>query len=118
MIGTGSMSDPYIPLEMELGHTRRALELILSYGFGATLITKSDRVLRDLDLLKKINETTKCVVQMTLTTYDDGLCKILEPNVCVTSRRAEVLKGIFLSKAGRTLSGHEAAVFRRLWKPL
>ena len=85
------MSDPYIPLEMELGHTRRALELILSYGFGATLITKSDRVLRDLDLLKKINETTKCVVQMTLTTYDDGLCKILEPNVCVTSRRAEVL---------------------------
>ena len=91
MIGTGSMSDPYIPLEMELGHTRRALELILSYGFGVTLITKSDRVLRDLDLLKKINETTKCVVQMTLTTYDDGLCKILEPNVCVTSRRAEVL---------------------------
>lgn len=91
MIGTGSMSDPYIPLELELCHTRKALELILEYGFGVTLITKSDRVLRDLDLLKKINEKTKCVVQMTLTTFDDELCRIIEPNVCTTGRRAEVL---------------------------
>ena len=49
-------------------------------------------VLRDLDLLKKINEKTKCVVQMTITTFDDELCRIIEPNVCVTSRRIEVLK--------------------------
>lgn len=92
MIGTGAMTDPYIPLEMELGHVRKALELIDRYGFGFTVITKSDRILRDLDLLKKINEKTKCVVQMTLTTYDDDLCRKLEPNVCVTSRRFEVLK--------------------------
>ena len=91
MIGTGSMSDPYMPLEKELKLTRKCLEIIDKYNFGFTLITKSDLVLRDLDLLKKINEKTKCVVQMTITTFDDELCRILEPNVCVTSRRIEVL---------------------------
>lgn len=92
MIGTGSMCDPYMPCEEKLGLTRECLELIEKYGYGATLITKSDRVLRDLELLKRINEKTKCVVQMTLTTYDDKLCRILEPNVCVTSRRVEALR--------------------------
>lgn len=91
MIGTGSMTDPYIPLELELGHVRQALELVEAHGFGFTVITKSDRILRDIDLLKKINDQTKCVVQMTLTTYDEALCQKLEPNVCTTKRRFEVL---------------------------
>lgn len=92
MLATGSMTDPYIPIEKERKMVRRALELALQYGFGFTLITKSDLVLRDLDLLKAINERTKCVVQMTLTTYDEDLCRILEPNVCTTRRRFEALK--------------------------
>lgn len=92
MIGTGSMTDPYIPLEMEIGNVRKALSLIYEYGFGFTVITKSDRILRDMDLLQKINEQTKCVVQMTLTTYDENLCKKIEPNVCTTAKRFEVLK--------------------------
>jgi len=92
MIGTGSMSDPYIPLEQKLQLTRRCIELIEKYGYGFTVLTKSDLVLRDLDLLCRINEKTKAVVQMTITTMDDRLCKILEPGVCVTSRRLEVLK--------------------------
>lgn len=92
MIGMGSMTDPYIPLELELEHVRESLKLIERYGFGVTLITKSDRVLRDLDLLKKINEKTKCVVQITLTNIDDGLSRKLEPGVCTTTRRFEVLK--------------------------
>ena len=92
MIGTGSMSDSYIHLEEKLMHTRKCLELIEKYGFGLSIQTKSDRILRDLDLLKRINEKTKCVVQITLTTYDEDLCKILEPNVCTTYRRFEVLK--------------------------
>ena len=92
MIGTGSMSDPYIPLEKELGLMRRCLEIIDKYNFGATLITKSDLVLRDLDILTRINNKTKAVVQMTLTTADDQLCKIIEPGVCPTSRRFEVLQ--------------------------
>ena len=92
MISTGSMTDPYIPLEMEIGNVRKALHLIDEYGFGFTVITKSDRILRDIDLLQKINEKTKCVVQMTLTTYDEALCKIVEPNVCTTKKRFETLK--------------------------
>ena len=91
MIGTGAMCDPYIPLEKEIQHTRSCLEHLDRLGFGATVITKSDLVLRDLDLLQSINSKTKCVVQMTLTTYDDDLCRIVEPNVCLTSRRFEVL---------------------------
>lgn len=92
MIGTGSMSDPYIPLETELRMTRKSLELIEKYGFGATLITKSDQVLRDLDILTRINDKTKAVVQMTLTTADEDLCRILEPGVASTARRAAALK--------------------------
>lgn len=92
MIGTGSMSDPYMPLESQLGYTRKMLELICQYGFGAALLTKSDLVLRDLDLLREINCKTKCVVQMTLTTADETLCRKLEPGVCTTKRRVEALK--------------------------
>ena len=92
MIGTGAMSDPYMPLEETLGMTRRALELIDKYGFGVTLLTKSDRVLRDLDLLRRINERTKAVVQMTLTTCDERLCRLIEPNVASTAQRVAALK--------------------------
>jgi DNA repair photolyase len=92
MIGTGSMSDPYIHQEMELYLMGRSLELIEKYGFGVAVQTKSDRILRDLELYRRINEKTKAVVQMTLTTADDELCRILEPNVAVTSRRVAVLK--------------------------
>ncbi len=92
MIGTGAMSDPYMHCEEELGLTRRCLEIIRDNEFGLAIQTKSDRILRDLDLLTEINRTAKCVVQMTLTTYDDDLCAILEPNVCNTKRRIEVLK--------------------------
>lgn len=92
ILGTGSMTDPYIPLEKEIGNVRKALSLADEYGFGFTLITKSDRVLRDLDLLKAINNKTKCVVQMTLTTYDEDLCKKIEPNVSTTRERTAVLQ--------------------------
>lgn len=92
MIGTGAMTDPYIPLEAELEYTRKALALIEKYGFGVALQTKSDRVLMDLDILKKINGKTKAVVQMTLTTADESLCRLIEPNVSTTKERFEALK--------------------------
>jgi len=91
MIGTGSMSDPYMHCEEQLGLTRKCLEIIYRYGFGAAVQTKSDRILRDIDLLEAINERAKSVVQVTLTTWDPSLCKIVEPNVCDTQRRIEVL---------------------------
>ena len=104
MLATGSMSDPYIPLENELKHVRKALELAYKYGFGFTLITKSNRVLRDLDLLTAINNKTKCVVQMTLTTCDENLCKKIEPNVSTTKERVAMLKKL-----------HEAGIPTVVW---
>ena len=92
MIGTGAMSDPYMPLEETLRLTRGALELIHRYGFGAAVQTKSARILRDLDLLREINDRGKAVVQMTLTTYDEKRCRIVEPRVSTTAERAEALR--------------------------
>ena len=92
MIGTGAMSDPYMHCEEDLRLTRKCLEIISKYGFGAAIQTKSDRILEDIDLLDTINRNAKCVVQITLTTYDDDLCSIVEPNVCNTKRRIEVLE--------------------------
>ncbi|HIV11842.1 MAG TPA: radical SAM protein [Candidatus Pullilachnospira stercoravium] len=92
MIGTGDMCDPYLHCEEELRLTRACLEIIDRYGFGVSVLTKSDRILRDLDLLGSIQDKSKAVAQMTLTTWDDRLCRIIEPEVCVTSRRLEVLR--------------------------
>jgi len=92
MIGTGSMCDPYMHCEEQLGLTRQCLEIIDRYGFGLAIQTKSDRILRDLDLLRSIHSRAKCVVQMTLTTFDESLCRVLEPNVCTTRRRFETLE--------------------------
>lgn len=92
MIGTGSMTDPYIPLEEELEYVRKTLKLIYRYGHGFTCITKSDLILKDLDLLKKINEKSKVVIQMSLTCMDDKISSIIEPGVCPTTRRIEVLE--------------------------
>ena len=92
MIGTGAMCDPYLHCEEELRLTRACLEIIDRYGFGVSVLTKSDRILRDMDLLGSIQDKSKAVAQMTLTTWDDRLCRIIEPEVCVTSRRLEVLR--------------------------
>ena len=92
MIGTGAMCDPHIHLEEELQITRQCLELIERYGFGLAIQTKSNRILRDLDLLQKIHRNYKCVVQITLTTFDEDLCRIIEPDVSTTTERFEVLK--------------------------
>ena len=92
VIGTGSMSDPYLPLPEALALTRRCLELIDRHGFGLAILTKSARILDDLDVLERIHSHSKCVVQMTLTTYDEDLCRILEPHVSTTRERFEALK--------------------------
>ena len=92
IIGTGAMCDPYIHLENELQVTRKCLSVIERNGFGLSILTKSDRILRDLDLLTSINKKAKCIVQITLTTYDDDLCRKIEPNVSVTSERFRVLE--------------------------
>jgi DNA repair photolyase len=92
IIGTGAMSDPYIPIIENLHNIRSCLELIEKYGFGLAIQTKSNLILKDMDLLRKINKNAKCIVEITLTTFDEKLCKIIEPNVSTTKERFEVLK--------------------------
>lgn len=91
MIGTGAMCDPYMHCEEKLCLTRKCLEIINKYGFGVSVQTKSDRILRDCELLAEINGRSKAVVNVTVTTLDDKLCRIIEPEVCSSSRRFEVL---------------------------
>lgn len=91
MIRTGAMTDPYMPFEETLAYTRESLEVILEQGFGLSIQTKSNLILRDLDLLEAIHKKSKCVVEMTLTTFDEALCKKIEPNVSTTRERFEVL---------------------------
>ena len=101
VVGIGSMSDTYNQLEIKYEQTRGALKLISKYGFGVSIDTKSDLILRDLDLLKEINSKNNVIIKFTITTPDDKLSKIIEPNVCVSSKRLETIKilndnGIFV----------------------
>ena len=89
---TGSMSDAYNPFEKEQRLTRGALELIDRYGFGIVIDTKSDLVVRDLDLLQSIKKHSPVVVNFTITTADNSLCRKLERNVNPTSERLKALK--------------------------
>lgn len=91
IIGTGSMSDPYNPFEQTELVTRHALELIDAYEFGVTVITKSNLIKRDIDIYKSIAEHSPVLCKMTVTTADDKLCKLIEPNVSVSSERFKAL---------------------------
>jgi len=90
-IGTGSMNDPYMPIEQEVQLTRRALEVIEEFRFPVHVITKSDLVVRDYELLKRISRVF-ATVSITITTADDALSAILEPGAPVSSRRFEAVR--------------------------
>lgn len=92
MIGTGSMSDPYNHFEEKLQLTRQCLKVISEHGFGLAILTKSARILRDIEIIEAINKKAKAVVQVTLTTYDEKLCKILGPHVSTTLERVKILE--------------------------
>ncbi len=101
VVGIGSMSDTYNPLELKYEQTRGALKLLSKYNFGVSIDTKSDLILRDLDLLKEINSKNNVIIKFTITTPNDELSKIIEPNVCVSSKRFKAIKelsnnGIFV----------------------
>jgi DNA repair photolyase len=92
VVGTGAMSDPYNPFEKKLMLTRELLKLVDEYRFGISLTTKSDLVVRDIDILKKIQAHSPTIVKITITTYEDDLCKKIEKNVCSTSSRFKALE--------------------------
>jgi len=98
VVGTGSMSDPYMPLEAETELTRRALAVIARCGFGVHVVTKSDLVLRDLPVLQQIGRAARSIVSLTITTIDDVLSKKVEPGAPPSSARFRTLKA--LSDAG------------------
>ena len=92
VIQIGAMSDTYNPFEKKYEVTREALKLIDKYGFGIAIATKSDLILRDIDILKKINTHSPVIVKFSITCGDDNLSKVIEPNVCVSSKRFEAIK--------------------------
>lgn len=94
VVSFGTLSDPYNPCEEELKITRNALKLILKYGFGVSIDTKSDLILRDLDLLKEIAKNNSVIIKISICTADDEMAKKIEPNVISSSKRFEVLKKI------------------------
>lgn len=91
VVGTGAMSDPYNPFEKGEQLTRHALELVDAFEFGAAIATKSDLIVRDLDILKQIQEHSPVLCKITITTADDELCRKIEPRVCVSSQRFEAI---------------------------
>lgn len=91
MINTGSLTDPYVDIEADLQYMRRCLHQIERFDFGVVIQTKSNMVLRDIDILDKINRKTKCVVVIKMCTADEKLAKILEPNASTVTERKEVL---------------------------
>ena len=98
VVATGAMSDPYNPYERDLQLTRHALELLSAYGFGVAIATKSELVLRDIDVLREIKEHSPVLVKITVTTVDDGLSRVIEPGAPASSRRLQAIRE--LSGAG------------------
>lgn len=98
VVGVGAMSDSYNPYEKVYEQTRGALKLFIQYGYGVSVDTKSDLVLRDIDLLKQISEKSNAIVKFTITTPRDELSRIIEPGVCESSKRFQAVKE--LNEAG------------------
>jgi DNA repair photolyase len=97
-IGTGSMNDPYAPVERKYQLTRGALEVIAQQGFPVHVLTKSDLVTRDADILLAIQKRTFALVSFTITTCDDVLGKKVEPGAPLVSERFAAMK--FLADQG------------------
>ncbi|MFC2095742.1 radical SAM protein [Candidatus Bipolaricaulota bacterium] len=97
IIGTGSMNDPYMPLEEQVKLTRQMLETVSEFGFGVHVITKSDLVVRDIDVLRKIAKVS-AAVSLTITTADDAVAKVVEPGAPPSSARFRAMTR--LSEAG------------------
>lgn len=92
VVATGAMSDPYNPLEAELELTRGAMKLVDTYEFGVAIDTKSPLITRDNDIFQRIKSHSPVLVKMTITTFDDDLCRKIEPAVSVSSERFKAIE--------------------------
>ena len=98
IVSTGAMSDPYNPMEKTLRLTQQAFQLLNRYGFGVDFTTKSALCARDTGLLVDIAARAPVNARMTITCADDGLCRLIEPHVSVSSERFEAIRR--MSEAG------------------
>ncbi len=97
VVSFGTLSDPYNNEEEKLELTRGALQLIKKYGFGVSIDTKSELILRDIDLLKEIAQANSVIIKISITTPDDALAKKIEPKVPSSSRRFEIIRQMSLN---------------------
>lgn len=97
-IAMGAMSDPYNPFEEELLLTRHALELIDAYDCGVSVDTKSDLIVRDIDLYQSIQAHSPVICKLTVTTVDEDLAAKVEPRAPSPARRLAAIRS--LAQAG------------------
>jgi DNA repair photolyase len=91
-------TDCYQPIEAKKQITRKILEVLLRYKHPVSIITKNSLILRDLDLLKKLNDLNLVHVNISITTLDEKLRQKLEPRTASAKKRLDVVKQ--LSDAG------------------
>lgn len=109
VVGTGSMSDPYHPLEERLQLTRNALALLDAYGFGVAIATKSDLIVRDIDVLTLLHAHAPVLCKLTVTTCDDALAARLEPGAPSPTRRLEAVRRLSQAGPARLCPSHACA---------
>ena len=96
-IAIGTATDPYQPIERRLEVTRAILdELSRHAGLELGIVTKSNLVLRDIDLLQRIAENNQIFVNVTITTLDTDLARILEPRAPRPDLRMETVRKLNL----------------------
>lgn len=98
VINFGAMSDAYNSEELRTGLTRKALEKIAEFGYGISIETKSNQIVRDINVIRQIQENHSASIKLSITTADDSLARLIEPGVCVSSKRFEAIRQ--LSEAG------------------
>ena len=89
---SSGISDAYQPAERKYGLTRKILELLRDYDVPTYVMTKSDMVLRDLDLLKEINKRSWCNVSFSLSMIDKNISRIFEPKASTPQKRLKAMK--------------------------
>lgn len=92
VVGIGAMSDTYNPFEKQYEVTREALQILAQFHFGVCIETKSDLIVRDIDVLKEIQAFAPVITKLTVTTADDHLAKQIEPYAPSSSKRLMAIR--------------------------
>jgi DNA repair photolyase len=94
VIGPGGVCDAYQPIEKEVKNTRKVLKVLAKYHFPVNIATKSDLILRDMDLLNQIARDTWCTVGFSISTIESDVAQFLEPCSSLPLNRLNAIKKI------------------------